>query len=185
MIMRYRLVVAALVAAAFVVSACDDPAPTELSPDTTASLYATPKKAIPVTGIYDARHPTIPGRVNLLNPECVTVDAVAGMLYFKNCMTLGTSSGDLVGDFLFTIDGWQALATGVGESHAHHAMTVCDADLSCGAFEGVLRAEHAPGGQTTVTASGHGTGDFHTLQIRIVMVERGSTSIFDWEGVIF
>lgn len=184
--MRYHLLVATLVGAAFVVSACDDPAPTELSPDPTPSLYATPNKAIPVTGVYDVTHPTIPGMPNLLNPaECLTVDAAAGMLYFKDCMTLATSTGDLVGDWLFTIDGWQDMATGVGESHAHHVMTGCHADLGCGTFEGVLKAEHAPGGQTTVTASGHGTGDFHTLQIRILMLERGSTSIFDWEGLIF
>ncbi len=182
--MRYRLVVAALVGVAFVVSACDDPAPTELSQDTSPSLYATPKKAISITGVNDLSGP-VPGLPNIINPECMTVDAGTGMAHFKKCTVVGPITGDLVGDADVTLTGWMNLATGVSRSHGHGVLTVCHADLGCGSFAGPFKAEGAPGGQTISTANAHGTGDFHTLQLRAIFVERGNTNVYDIEGVIF
>jgi hypothetical protein len=38
---------------------------------------------------------------------------------------------------------------------------------------------------SSLRLNAHGTGDFHTLQIRLKTAERGNTEIFDAEGVIF
>ncbi len=75
-------------------------------------------------------------------------------------------------------------AAGNGHLYGHATLDVCNTEFGCGTFEGPHKTE-AVGFQGSLRLNGHGTGDFHTLQIRFVMVEQGNSEIFDAEGVIF
>jgi hypothetical protein len=182
--MKYRVLIPALLGAAFTIAACENPAPTELPKDLTPSLSAAPKKATPIEAVVDLSGP-IPGFPNVINPECITVDAGTGKLHFKNCIVLGTMTGDLAGDVTAILNGWQNLATLASVARGHFTLNACHADFGCGAFDGPHKGEAVPGGQATLRGNGHGTGDFHTLQLRFTIVERGNTQIFDLDGVIF
>jgi hypothetical protein len=182
MIMRYRLVVAVLVGVAFVVSACDDPAPTELSQDTTPSISAAPKKAIPFTAVWDLTGPV--NGSNIINPECIVFDAKH--VHYDKCILEGSMTGDLWGTSNSLHRGHIILATGYGKGHGHIAMNVCHADIGCGTFKGRYHTEsQLPEVMIITEAPGHGGGDFHTLQIRYTGVKRPDAFIFDVEGVIF
>lgn len=179
--MRYRLVVAALVGAAFVVSACDDPASTELSQDTTPLLSAAPKKATPFTAVIDITGPV--NGANILNPECISVDAKHA--HYDKCILEGTVTGDLVGAHTSLHRGRVNLATGDGWGHGHFTWDVCHADGRCGTFEGRYHSESVLPLVMTLEDPSHGSGDFHTLQMRYTAAKRPGEFIFDVEGVIF
>ncbi len=182
--MKNRYLIPVLVGVAFIISSCESPAPTELPVDGTPSLTAAPKKSMTIEGVVDITGP-IPGFPNLINPECVTVDTETATAHFKNCIVVGTVTGDLTGDVTAILNGRQNLATLAAVARGHFTFDVCHTDFGCGAFEGPFKGESAPGGQGTLRGNGHGTGDFHTLQIRSTFVERGNTEIFDLDGVIF
>lgn len=182
--MKIRLFAAALIGAAFVVSGCTDPAPTELPTDGTPSLTAAPKKATPIVAVADLSGP-IPGFPNVINPECITVDAETATFHFKSCIVLGTMTGDLVGDITAILNGWQNMETLASVARGHFTLNACHTDFGCGAFAGPHKGGAGPGGEATLTGNGHGTGDFHTLQFRFTIVEQGNSEIFDLDGVIF
>jgi hypothetical protein len=184
--MHFKSVVtglASLLLVAVVVTGCDDSVPTEPQADGTPSLTAAPKKATSVAALMDVTGP-IPGFPNVINPECVTVDTETGTAHFKKCTVVGSMTGDLLGPITVELNGWQNMALG-SRIYGFGHLDVCHDDLGCGSFEGPLKGDGPPGGQVLVRLNGHGTGDFHTMQIRITVVERGNTEIFDMEGVIF
>lgn len=182
--MNNRVVLSALVGVAFIISGCADRAPTELPADGTLSATAAPKKSVPVIAVMDLSGPT-PGLPNIINPECITVDTGTLTARFKDCIVTGTSTGDLTGDVTAILNGTQSLVDLSVKAHGHLSLDVCHVDLGCGAFKGPYKGEAPAGGQTTITGNAHGTGDFHTLQARLTAVERGNTSIYDVDGVIF
>lgn len=168
---------------AVVVAGCEDSISTEPQADVTPSLTASPGKAMPVTVVMDVTGP-IPGFPNVINPECVTIDTETGTAHFKKCTVLGSMTGDLVGAVTAELNGWQGPPG--SRIYGFGNIDVCHDDLGCGAFEGPMKGEGPPGGQIApLRLNAHGTGDFHTLQIRFTAVERGNTEIFDAEGVIF
>jgi hypothetical protein len=179
--MQYRLAVAALVGVAVGVVACDDPAPTELSTDITASFSAAPKKSVPFTAVWDLSGP-ISGS-NIINPECISVDAKH--THFDKCILEGPITGDLVGTTTLLHRGRIDLATGHGTGHGHVTMNVCHTDGRCGTFKGRYYSESEFPIWMIVADPGHGSGDFQTLQIRYTAVKRPGPSVFDVEGVIF
>ena len=172
-----------LLVAAILVTGCDA-VPTESQADTTRSLTAAPDKATSIAAIMDVSGP-MPGFPNVVNPECVTIDTETGTAHFKKCSVLGSMTGDLVGAVTAELNGWQNMAVG-SRVYGFGKIDVCYVDLRCGAFEGPMKGEGPPGGQVaSLRLNAHGTGDFHTMQIRISASERGNTEIFDVEGVIF
>jgi hypothetical protein len=176
---------ASLLLAAVLVTGCEDSVPTEPQADGTPSLTAAPKKATPVTAVMDVVGP-IPGLPNLTNPECLTVDTETGMAHFKKCTVTGSVTGDLVGTMTVLLNGEQNLATlAARKVNGYFTFDGCVPDVGCGAFKGPYKGEVAAGGQASLRGSGHGTGDFHTMQIRLGALERGGTEIFDVDGVIF
>ena len=168
---------------AVLVNGCNDPVPTEPRADATRSLTAAPEKATSIAAVMDVAGP-MPGFPNVINPECVTIDAETGTAHFKKCTVLGSMSGDLVGSVTVELSGWQNMALG-SRIYGFGYLEVCYVDVGCGAFEGPIKGDGPPGGQVMVRLNGHGTGDFHTMQIRVTAVEQGNTEIFDLEGVIF
>jgi len=179
--MWYRLLVAALVGVAFVVSACDDPAPTEPSQDKTSSLSAAPKKAIPFTAVWDLTGPV--NGANIINPECIYFDAK--QMHYDKCILISSLTGDLDGGGTSLHKGHIVLATGAGKGHGHYTMNVCHADFGCGTFKGRYHTESQLPQMIVTEAPGHGSGDFHTLQIRWTGAKRPDAFIFDIEGIIF
>ena len=174
---------ASLLVAAVLVAGCDA-VPTESQADTTRSLTAAPEKATSIAAVMDVAGP-IPGFPNVINPECVTIDTETGTAHFKKCTVLGSMTGDLVGAVTAELNGWQNMAVG-SRIYGFGKIDVCHVDIGCGAFEGPMKGSGPPGGQvSSLRLNAHGTGDFHTLQIRITAVERGNTEIFDAEGVIY
>jgi len=174
---------AVLLVAAVLVAGCDA-VPTESQADTTRSLTAAPEKATSIAAVMDVTGP-MPGFPNVINPECVTIDTETGTAHFKKCTVLGSMTGDLEGAVTAELNGWQNMAVG-SRIYGFGRMDVCHVDLGCGAFEGPMKGEGPPGGQVaSLRLNAHGTGDFHTMQVRLTLAERGNTEIFDAEGVIF
>ncbi len=182
--MKNRFILSALVSVAFIISGCAEPAPTELPADGTLSATAAPKKSVPFTAVIDISGP-LPGLPNVINPECITVDTSTLTARFRDCIVIGTSAGDLTGDVTATLNGTRDLVDLSVKGHGRLSLDVCHVDLGCGAFEGPYKGEAPAGGQSTITGNAHGTGDFHTLQLRVTALERGNTSIYDVDGVIF
>ena len=183
--MRYENLLtglASLLLVAVAVTGCEDSIPSEPQVDATASLTAAPPKSIAFTAEMDLTGP-IPGFPNVINPECVTIDTETGTAHFKNCIVVGSFTGDLVGAVSIKMNGWQGPAG--SRVFGSGSLDVCHADFGCGAFDGPFKGEGPPGGQVLGRLNAHGTGDFHTLQIRLSVVERGNTEIFDADGVIF
>jgi hypothetical protein len=174
---------ASLLLVAFLATGCEDSTPTEPQADGTPSLTAAPKKATTVAAVVDLTGP-IPGFPNVINLECVTIDTETGTAHFKNCIVLGSVTGDLEGSVEGELNGWQNMAVG-SRIYGFGHLDVCYDGLGCGAFDGPMKGDGPPGGHVEARLNGHGTGDFHTLQIRYTIVERGNTEIFDLEGIIF
>lgn len=179
--MHYRLLVAALVGVAFVVSACDDPAPTDLSQDSPPSLTAQPNKATAFTAVWDLSGPV--NGANILNPQCISIDAKH--VHYDKCIIISSLTGDLDGGGTSLHRGHIVLATGTGNGHGHYTMNVCHDEFGCGTFKGRYHTESQLPQMIVTEAPGHGSGDFHTLQIRWTGTKRLDAFIFDIEGVIF
>jgi hypothetical protein len=122
--------------------------------------------------------------MNITNPECISVDAKHW--HTDKCIFSGSVTGDLAGTVTTLHRGRIDLATGVGTGHGHFSWNVCDADSRCGMFKGRYHTESTiVPSQWIMTDPGHGSGDFHTLQIRYTAVKRADAFILDVEGVIF
>jgi hypothetical protein len=148
-------------------------------------LAAAPKKATPIQAVVDLSGP-IPGFPNVINQaECMTVDTESFIAHFRNCIVVGTIQGDLDGDITAVMNGWQHAVLLNGRVFGFGNLDVCRDVFGCGVLEGPHKGAIPAGGQATVRLNGHGTGDFHTMQIRLTIVERGNTEVFDLEGVIF
>lgn len=174
---------ASLLIAAVLFSGCDA-VPTEPQAAATRSLTAVPVKATAIAAIMDVSGP-VPGFPNVINPECVTIDTETGTAHFKKCTVLGSMTGDFVGAVTAELNGWQNMALG-SRVYGFGKIDVCHVDIGCGAFEGPMKGEGGPGGQLgSLRFNGHGTGDFHTMQIRLTLLEQGNTEVFDADGVIF
>jgi hypothetical protein len=180
--MKYRVLIPALVGATFAIAGCENPTATELPEDLTPSFGVVPPKATPFTALMDITGP-VPGFPNVINPGCVTFDT-DGTAHFKKCIVLGSMTGDLVGSVTAELNGWQNMLLG-SRVYGFGNLDVCHVDFGCGALSGPMKGDGPPGGQVMVRLNGHGTGDFHTMQIRVTAVERGNTEIFDMDGVIF
>lgn len=181
-IMKLGFVVAAFVGAAFSLSGCGEPAPTDLQADATLSLTSlavAPKKSTPVAAVMDVTGP-IPGLPNITNPECLSGDAATTTRRLKRCIVVGELTGDLDGSVTAVLSGEVDLSTFASVAHGHFTLDVCHADFGCGAFEGPFKGEGAPGGQGMLTGNGHGTGDFHTMQLRLSVVERATPRSGIW-----
>lgn len=170
---------------AILVTGCKDSVPTEPQADATRSLTATPEKATSIAAVVDLSGP-IPGFPNVTNrAECMTLDTETLIAHFKNCIVVGTIRGDLNGDITGIMNGWQHAVLLNGRVFGFGSLSVCHDDFGCGVFEGPHKGTIPAGGQATLRLNAHGTGVFHTMQIRFTMVEQGNTEIFDLEGVIF
>jgi hypothetical protein len=167
---------------AFLIAGCDNPTPTELSADGITPSATAVKKATPITFEADVSGP-IPGFPNVINPECVTPDPSTGTNHFKKCIVPGTVDGDLVGTITAILNGSQD-AAGDGRVRGFVTMDVCY-DGICGMFQGPFKGL-STGYQVTMRGIGHGTGDFHTKQIRFNAIETTPFSeLFAASGIIF
>jgi hypothetical protein len=171
-----------MLAVAFSISGCDDPTSTELSADGITPSATADKKAIAITFVADVSGP-IPGFPNVINPECVTPDPATGTNHFKGCIVPGTVTGDLVGTTTVILNGSQD-AAGNGRLRGFATFDVCY-DGVCGVFEGPFKGI-STGYQVTMRANGHGSGGFHTKQIRFSAIETTPISeLFAASGIIF
>ncbi len=123
--------------------------------------------------------------MNIINPECITVDAKH--YHFDKCIFAGSVTGDLGGNLTHLHRGRISLETGVGTGHGHFTWNVCHTDGRCGTFKGRYHTESTtvPSKWMMRSGTGHGSGDFHTLQIRFTAVKRADSFDLDVEGVIF
>jgi len=176
---------ATLLLVAVVVTGCEDSIPSEPQADAAVSLTGAPKKATAFQAVIDLTGP-IPGFPNVINQaECMTLDTETLIAHYENCIVVGTIEGDLDGGITGIMNGWQHAVLLNGRVFGFGSLDVCHNDFGCGVFEGPHKATIPPGGQAALRLNAHGTGNFHTMQLRLTMVERGNTEIFDVEGVIF